>query len=106
MIAIQIRVTRTGSVEARLVPGYGSGLPHSRRRLEVSVLVGFHSANGWSQVGRLWSGTKTFETNVIGKMTVNDTCWATSTVGTMSPSHTPIQAIANANSSKSAIPSN
>ena len=38
----------------------------------VSVLVGFHSAIGWSQVGSVSSGTKTFETNVIGKMTVND----------------------------------
>ena len=49
-------------------------------------------------------GTNALDTNVIGKMTVNDTCWATSTVGTDRPSQTPIQAIAKANSSSSATP--
>ena len=57
-------------------------------------MVGFHSANGWSQPGSASSGTNTFEMNVIGKMTVKITCWATSTVGTISPSQTPSQDIA------------
>ena len=62
-----------GSVDARLsVGGFVSGLPHNRRRPELSVLVGFHSANGWSQVGMLAIGTKALDTNVIGKMTVPD----------------------------------
>ncbi len=43
--------------------------------------------------------------NVIGKSTVKPTCWATSTVGTDNPSHTPIQDIAKANNSSSATPS-
>ena len=42
----------------------------------MSVLIGFHSANGWSQVGRAASGTKAVETNVIGKSTVKITCCA------------------------------
>ena len=66
----QTSVTRIGSVVARLPDVAGFGLPHSSRRPAVSVEVGFHSANGWSQVGRVWSGTKTFEMNVIGKRTV------------------------------------
>src|SRR6478735_4726989 len=105
MTTTQISVTRIGSVDARLsVGGFVSGLPHRRRRLELSVLVGFHSANGLSHVGMPAIGTKALEMNVIGKMTVNETCWATSTVGTERPSQTPIQDIANANRSKSATP--
>src|SRR6187397_1872403 len=97
MTTTQMSVTRIGSVDARLsVGGLVSGLPHRRRKLELSVLVGFYSENGWSQVGMLAIGTKAHDTNVIGKMTVNETCWATSTVGTDKPSQTPIQAIANA----------
>ena len=100
-------VTRMGSVDARLEPvAYGFGFPQICRRLELSVLVGFHSANGWSQVGMPAIGTNALDTNVIGKMTVNETCWATSTVGTDRPSQTPIQAIANANSRRSATPCN
>src|SRR6188472_1501073 len=106
MTTTQMSVTRIGSVDARLsVGGFVSGLPHRRRRLELRVLVGFHSANGWSQVGMPAMGTKALEMNVIGKMTVNETCWATSTVGTDSPSQTPIQDIANANRRRSATPS-
>ena len=77
-----------GSVDARLEPvAYGFGLPQICRRLALSVLVGFHSAKGWSQDGMPAIGTNALDTNVIGKMTVNETCWATSTVGTDSPSH-------------------
>src|SRR6476620_7669636 len=97
MIANQISVTRIGSVEASDDPGNGFGLPQSMRSDEVRVLIGFHSAKGWSQVGRLASGTNAFETNVIGKITMNDTCWATSTVGTEVPSHTPIHDMQKAN---------
>src|SRR5258707_773204 len=70
MTTIQISVTRIGSVDARLsVGGFVSGLPHRRRRLVLSVLVGFHSANGWSQVGMPAIGTNPLDTNGIGKMT-------------------------------------
>ena len=41
---------------------------------------------------------------MIGKITMNDTCWATSTVGTDSPSQTPIHDIAKANRSSSPTP--
>ena len=75
MTTTQMSVTRIGSVDARLLPGgFVSGLPHSVVGSSVSVLVGFHSANGWSQSGMLRIGTNAFETNVIGKMTVNETC--------------------------------
>ena len=41
---------RLGRREA-VAPVNGFGLPHSSRSDAVSVLTGFHSANGWSQVG-------------------------------------------------------
>src|SRR5258705_11019289 len=104
MMANQTRVTRIGWVEASDDPGNGFGLPQSIRSEEVRVLIGFHSANGWSQVGRLASGTNAFETKVIGKITMNDTCCATSTVGTDVPSQTPIHDMQKANSSSSTIP--
>ena len=69
------------------------------------MLTGFHRANGWSHVGSGASGTKAFETNVIGNRTVNDTCCATSTVGTDVPSQIPIHDIAKAKSRSSATPS-
>src|SRR5262245_5814821 len=71
---------------------------------EVSVLVGFHSANGCSHSGSVAVATNAFDTNVIGNSTVYATCWATSTVGTDRPSHDPSQAIANANSRHSPKP--
>ena len=91
-------VTSAGSVEARLLETGGLGLPHSSRSDAVSVLVGFHSATGWSHDGSVDVATKTFEMKVMGNRTVKPTCWATSTVGTDSPSQTPSHAIAKANS--------
>src|SRR6476660_5288909 len=89
--AIQPSVTRTGSCVARLVDGFGGfGFPQSSRSDAVSVLVGFHSATGWSHDGSVDVATNTFEMNVSGNRTVNPTCWTTSTVGTERPSHTPI----------------
>src|SRR3954454_5814834 len=104
MTANQMTVTRIGWVEASESPGNGLGLPHSVRSEAVRVLIGFHSAKGCNHVGRLRSGTNAFETNVIGKMTMNATCWATSTVGTESPSQTPSQDITNAKPRSSTTP--
>src|SRR5207344_2554657 len=100
----QTSVTRIGSVVARLDPPLGFGLPQSSRSEFVSVLVGFHSATGWSQVGSVASGTNAVEMNVIGNSTVKITCCPTSTVGTFIPRKTPSQTIEYANSSSSANP--
>jgi hypothetical protein len=63
----QMMVTRAGSVDARLSEIGALGLPHSSRSAAVSVLVGFHSATGWSHDGSVLPGTNTLEMNVIGR---------------------------------------
>src|SRR3954454_21233158 len=94
----QSTVSSSGCSAGNPVPGWPTGLPKSSRSEWVSVLTGFHSANGCSQPGSDSSGTKAFDTKVIGKIVVNATCCATSTVGTSWPTKTPSQDIAYANS--------
>ena len=82
----------------------GLGLPHRSRSDAVSTLIGFHSAIGCNQPGRVSVGTNTFDTKVIGKSTVNATWLATSTEGTIIPIQTPTSDIANAKRSNSPTP--
>src|SRR5436190_1858216 len=105
MTTIQMSDSRIGCSEGKLpARTNGLGLPNSWRQAEVMTLIGFHSVNGWSHVGIVAMGTNALDTNDSGKMTMNETCWATSTVGTDSPSQTPIHDIAKANRRSSPKP--
>ncbi len=94
MTTIQPSVTSAGCSAGSPVPTNGLGFPHSWRVAAVRVLTGFLSATGRRKSGSVYGGTKTLDTNVIVYSVVNATCCATSTVGTASPSHTPIHDIA------------
>src|SRR5215203_2878907 len=95
-------VSSTGCSAGKPSPSLPTGLPNNSRSDWVSVLTGFHSANGCNHPGSESSGTNALDRKVIGKIVVNATCCATSTVGTNCPTKTPIQDIAYANSSASA----
>src|SRR6187401_2155645 len=105
MTTTHTSVTSRGFCDGKLSVAYGFGLPHRLRRAPVSVLVGFHSATGWSHVGRVSMGTNTLEMKVIGKRTVTMACRATSTDGTDRPRKIPSHDIANVNKSRRRKPS-
>src|SRR5262245_4211620 len=89
MTTIQPSVKSSGYGQGRPEATEELGHPHSARREEVSVLIGVHSAIGCRMGGSVAGGTNTLETKVIGKITVNTTCWPTSTLGTDNPSQMP-----------------
>ena len=67
----QTSVTRTGSCDGKLSEAYGFGLPHSSRSDAGQRAGRVPLGERLEPVRqRLRAGTKTFETNVIGKRTV------------------------------------
>ncbi len=69
-------------------------LPNSSRQAWVTVDTGFQSTNVFSGPENDSCGTNALETNVSGKITMNDALLTTSTLGTMSPTRAMIQLIA------------
>ena len=60
----------------------------------MTVDTGFHSTNTLSGPEKDSCGTNALETNVSGKITMNDALLTTSTLGTISPTSAMIQLIA------------
>src|SRR5438105_1313327 len=79
-------------------------VPNASRTACATDETGFHSAITRSGPGRTVAWTNVFAMNVIGKITMNDALFTTSTVGTLSPTNAMIQEIAYAKPSSSRKP--